>query len=368
MKSSTMEYRHLPGADIEVSAVSMGTLGFPRGKCSSDEIAALTHRALDLGVNFIDTAHAYGRGDIEAALGPVLETRRDDVAILTRGHLREPDEFREAFEGSFERLRTDFIEVFELHDVTNAETYEKVMTNGIYDMVREKVEQGKIGCVGISSHGPRELLETMITSGRFKVITVAYNLTGTKRSHGDGELLSNTGECIMPLAREHGIGITVMKPFGGGAILQKAPDGTRLTPGECLRYVLANPLVSTVSPGVNDMAQLEEAVAAGQPGPQLTDGQKAALEEKGRKWGQFFCRRCGYCLPCEKEIQIPSAMQLYEEVRAAGADAARAMLPRYEKFGVKPSECVECGVCEERCPYDLPISERMRELAAVFEV
>jgi len=366
MKSSMMEYRHLPGADIEVSAVSIGTLGFPRGKCSPEQIAAITNRALDLGVSFIDTAHAYGRGDIEAALGPVVEKRRDEVAVLTRGHLREAEEFREAFEGSFERLRTDFIDVFQLHDVTNAETYEKVMTNGIYDMVREKVEQGKIGCVGISSHGPRELLEDMIASGKFSVITVAYNLTGTKRSHGDGEQVTNTAECIMPLAREHGVGVTVMKPFGGGAILQEAPDGTRLTPGECLRYVLSNPLVSTVSPGVNDMAQLEEAVAAWQPGTCLSEQEKTALEEKGREWGQFFCRRCGYCLPCEKEIQIPNAMCLFEEVRAAGEGSANRMMPRYEKLGVKPSECIECGVCEERCPYDLPISERMMALGVAF--
>ena len=366
MHSSTMEYRPLPGTDLSVSAVSLGTLGFCRGKCSAEEMAEMTERALDRGVNFIDTAYAYGRGTVEEAIGPVIERRRDEVAVLTRGHLREPDEFREAFEGSFERLRTDTIDLFELHDVSTPDLYEKVMSNGIYDTAREAQEAGRTGAVGISSHGPGELLETIIASGRFRVVTVAYNLTGVQRSSRDGERISGTAERIIPLAYEHGVGITVMKPFGGGVILQAAPDGTRLTPAECIRYVLANPMVSTVSPGVNDREQLEAILDAWHVGESLSDRERAELERKGQAWGQYFCRRCGYCLPCEQDIDIPRMMQFYEQFRATGQSARAGLQKRFARFETPPSACIECGVCEERCPYSLPIMVRLRELAETF--
>jgi len=118
MICENMQYRRLCGTEMDVSVVSLGSIGFMRGNCAPDEIAAIANRALDLGVNLIDTAYAYQRGEIEEALGLVVEKRRDECFILTRSHMREPDQFRETMEGSFRRLRTDYIDIFQLHDVS----------------------------------------------------------------------------------------------------------------------------------------------------------------------------------------------------------------------------------------------------------
>jgi len=369
MKSDNMEYRPLPGAGWDVSAVSLGTLGFLRASCSPKETARIINLALDGGMNLLDTAFAYADGEIEKLLAPVIEKRRDEVRILTRCHFRTLDEFKPCFEAAFERLRTDHVDIFELHDVGSEEQYDKLITGGVYDCVREAAEQGRVGCVGISTHGTPELMEKMCASGLFRVITLAYNLTGTKRTHQDGEDAGDTANVVMPLARKAGMGVTVMKPFAGGTLLQTAPDGTQLTARECLRYVLAHPLVSTVSPGIESVAQLDEALAAGRPDAALSPSDIERLEEKGRLWGRHFCRRCGYCLPCEEGVDIPGVMKILEYYRGAGDDEEkqRSVASRYEALEVKASACVACGECEERCPYDLPISERMEEAAGLFE-
>ena len=368
MKSERMQYRLMRGAGIEVSAVSLGTLGYLRGNMSAAAFGRLVGHALDGGVNLIDTAYAYADGDVEKAIGPVLEKRRDEVHVLTRSHFRTADEFKKTFEGSFERLRTDYIDIFEFHDVGSREDYEKIFSNGLYDMAREAEEKGRVGCVGISTHAKRELMETICASDKFRVITLGYNLTGTKRTHHDGEDAGDTAGVIMPLAGEHGMGITVMKPFAGGTLLQPAPDGTRLTVAECLRYILANPLVGSVSPGVDSIEQLDEALEAGRPGRALTKRQLKQLEKKGSRWGLHFCRRCGYCLPCKEKIEIPAVMKLLEYHRgAADEERKKQVAKQYEGLKVKASACVECRKCEEKCPYKLPVSERMKEAAEAFE-
>jgi len=367
--TSDMEYRRLPGAELDVSAVSLGTLGFVRANLTARAIAELVNRALDGGINLMDTAYVYANGEIEKAVGPVVEKRRDEVHVLTRCHFRALDGFKETFEGSFERLRTDYIDIFELHDVGTDAEYDKLVKGGVCDFVREAVEQGRVGCVGISTHGSRALMERIITSRRFKVVTLAYNLTGTKRSHADRESVTDTADVIMPLARECGCGVTVMKPFAGGTLLQPAPDGTQLTAGECLRYVLGNPHVSTVSPGLESAEQIDEALAAGRRGAELSADALRALEDKGRLWGQHFCRRCGYCLPCKEGIEIPGVMKILEYYRGAGDDETKqkSVRERYAALKVKASACAECGECEDRCPYELPIADRMKEAARVFE-
>jgi predicted aldo/keto reductase-like oxidoreductase len=364
-----MRYAKLKGTDLEVSVVSLGSIGFMRGKLEAEGIQAIANRALDLGVNFIDTAYAYARGVVESALGPVVEKRRDEMIILTRSHMREPDEFKETMEGSFERLRTDYIDIFQLHDVTRAELYEQLMQTGIYAMLAEKVKEGRIGYASISTHGTVDLMREIVTCGKFSVITVAYNLTGSKRSQGDGEFINDTADVILPLAWEKNVGVTIMKPFGGGAVLEEAPDGTRLSPVKCLLYVLANPYVATVSPGVDSMEQLEEDLQAGQPGMGLSDEEKKELEEQGARWGQFFCRQCGYCLPCSEEIDIPKVMKALQDVRAASEtpNRAKSLKEKHQGLLAKAADCAECGDCEERCPYDLPIVERMKEAADLLE-
>lgn len=368
MLSDRMTYRALAGTELKVSAIGMGALGFQRVRLDHDEIRAVVERALDRGVNLLDTAYAYGRGYQEEAIGPVVERRRDECVILTRSHLREPEEFKESVEGSFSRLRTDHIDIFQLHDVSTEEDYEKLLANGVCEMLAEKVEEGSIGYAGVSTHGPLDLVERLITSGRFRVLTVAYNVANRKRQQGDGEDMRNTPELVFPLCHREDVGVTIMKPFGGGVLVQKAPDGTKLSPVDCLRYVLANPYVAAAAPGVENIQQLEEVLPAGEPGREMTPAQKEELEQQALQWGMYFCRKCGYCLPCTEGIEIPQVMAALETYQLATTEEQKnKALESYRQIEPKASECSECEKCQERCPYDLPIMERMKEAADIFE-
>jgi len=371
-----MEYRILGKTGLKVSVVGVGGLGFAtRGKlCTPDrkglpEIERIIDRALDLGVNIFDTAYAYAGGLSEEGLGLAMKRRRNEAVILSRTHVYQksdnPADTALSLEASLKRLQTDMIDIYQLHDISSPESFEKVVKMGIYDVLKKARKEGKIRFIGFSTHGGFELAKKMIDTEDVDVLTVSYNILSRKRSVGDTENLAETAEKLFPYAKAHDIGMTIMKPFGGSALMSENADGKSLSPLKLLRYVVQNPYIHTVTPGIDNMEQLEEDVKAGDPAYALTPGDIEELEAEAKKWGAEFCRQCGYCMPCPQEINIPAVLKgLMEWRRTKNMESfARS----YEKLDVKASACVECGVCEERCPYKLPVISMIAETASLFE-
>ncbi|NOZ63489.1 MAG: hypothetical protein GXO71_00815 [Caldiserica bacterium] len=369
-----MEYRVLGRTGLKVSVVGIGTLGFgreglfPKGEAGIKEMARVINRALDLGVNIIDTACAYGNGMAEKGVGEVMKKRRNELIVLSRTHAWQksdnPADIAVSLEESLNRLQVDTIDIYQLHDVTSPEAYRKVMEGGFYEVLRKAKKEGKVRFIGFSTHGSFEVVKKMIESGEVDVLTLAYNILHRKRVASDGEDLKVTSQKVFPLIEKFGIGLTVMKPLGGGALTLKGADGRGLSPLKLVRYVVQNQYVHTVTPGVGTISHLEELVKAGDDEYALTPEEIKQFEEEAKRWGRDLCRQCGYCLPCPQDIPIPSIMRLLTKWQQK---RDRELMKSYKDLETKASACVECRECEKRCPYDIRITGKMREARQIFE-
>jgi len=374
--NATMARRRLGRTGLEVSVIGIGTIRFG-GKITRAEGAEALGRALDLGCNFVDTAHCYAKGASESAVGDALQGRtRADVHIQTRSERRAPEQVDEDIDTSLERIRTDYLDVFQLHDVTKPEHYQKALADGLPEVLQKAKADGRIRWTGISTHGSPELICEMIRSGLFDVITIAYNLIGHKRSSSDGDDHARTREEVLPCAAEHDVGVTVMKPLGGGVLggpseeirrlLENRPPAERpsTTALSALLFAVADPRIHTVTPGVESVAEVEEDVLAGDPGCALSAEEVAMLLAEAAKWREDHCHFCGYCLPCPNGVPIPDVMRCEEYATRYGlADWARE---RYGKLRVKADACTECGECLEKCTNHLAIPERMKKAHALL--
>jgi len=359
-----MEYRTLGRTGLKVSVVGIGSIGFLRANSTEEDVDRIIDRARSGGINLLDTAYAYALGKTDKMIGKAIRKDRDRWIIIGRSHMRDPKEFAETTEETFKNLQTDVIDIFELHDITAPEVYEATKQPGsIYDVALEAKKSGRIRFIGISTHGKADMVRDMIESDRYDVITISYNAANCQRAPGDGEEMARTADELLPLAASRKMGITIMKPFGGGSLVQPrpGPDGTEilLPPLDLLKFCIANPNVASVTPGVETVEHVDVAIEAGRAGAALTQRQIAELQELASVWGTDFCRRCGYCLPCSEGINIPAAINVLEAFKNAPPQPDREA---YAKLDPKPDVCTDCGVCAERCPYSLPIPENMAEL------
>jgi len=363
-----MEYRVLGNTNLKVSVIGIGSLGFSRAKATPEEIEKVVNRALDLGINIIDTAYGYGNGEMEKAIGRVTKNRWKECIILTRSHLRTPEEFAKTINQSLQNLKVEAIDIYQMHDVTRDGEFERLMNNGVFDELKKAQKIGKVKFIGISTHAKPEDMKKMITCGEFDVITISYNLIRYQRQAADGEDISITEKEILPLAKEKGLGVTIMKPFGGGILAEKPlSGGVSISPLQALKFVVSNPYVHTTTPGIGNLRELEEDIKAGDPRISLSEEDIARLQEDAKKWGPDFCRNCGYCLPCSEDIPIPQIMRLLTNFKLGSKNEKDRVKESYESLKVKASACIECKDCEERCPYQLPISKKMKEAQEIFE-
>lgn len=370
-----MVHRRLGRTGLDVSVIGVGTITFG-GKITREEGAKVLGRALDLGCNMIDTARCYARGASELAVGDAVAGRkRENLVILTRSERRLAGEVEEDIGASLERIRTDYIDIYQIHDVSTRELYEKILAGGLPEVQARAKKEGRIRWSGISTHGSPELMCDMIRSGLFDVITFAYNLIGHKRSSGDADDHARTRAEVLPVAAEHDVGVTVMKPLGGGVLTQPSEEIRSLlvasgrerpvtTALSALLFAAGDPRIHAVTPGMSSIAEVEEDVQAGDPDRALSEKEIERLLAEAAKWREDHCHYCGYCLPCPNKVPIPDILRCEEYRRRYGLeDWARR---RYAGLSVKADACEECGECEERCPYDLPIRERLKEARDLF--
>ncbi len=358
-----MERRRLGKTGLEVAALGFGAIKLP--KISAQDAARALNRALDLGVNFVDTSRTYD--DSECKIGCALKHRRGEYILATKSHARDAAGLRQDLETSLRELQTDYVDLFQLHSVSNAAIWQQVMApGGALEEARRAQEQGLVGHVGLSAHRALPEMEQAINSGRFETIMVAY-------SPLDSE---GVGPRVLPLAGARGMGVIAMKPLAGGHLT--APDEMKAAGGRdpvvagCLRFVLSHPAVALAIPGMESAAQVEENVATVEESTRLSDRERdelfAALGrlKKSYRYGQI-CLRCGYCVPCPQGIAIPEVFRALQMTRAYGPDLKYLGRELYESLEVRASACVACEECVPKCPAGLIIPERLKEAVAEFE-
>jgi len=346
-----MQKRRLGKTELNVSIIGFGGIKLPGvDKGIATEVL---NKALDMGINFFDTATGYG--DSEIRIGEAISHRRDEFFICTKSHVNTAEEMKRDIERSLTNLKTDYLDVYLLHNLRLPEQYDTVMSKGgALSALKQAKSQGIIKHIGFSSHRYRETMKLGIESGEFEVIMVAYNIL-------NDELVD---EDVMPFAKENDMGVIVMKPLAGGALASPPEDvdfeGKITTSAtQALRFVLANDAVTLAIPGMTKVSEVIENAHIGDTFQQMSEDEKRQLIDAAEAVGKEFCRGCGYCLPCPDGIKIPVILRhLGYYTRYGLKDWARG---RYGMVEVKASECVECGECEEKCPYELSIIEKLKQ-------
>jgi len=358
-KGKELDYRVLGSTGLRVSRLGFGCIKF--SKCPEADVAAALRRALDLGINFFDTARAYGTS--EEMIGRAIASRRGEFVLATKSHGRTAQGLAADLETSLRNLRTDHVDILFLHTVSDAETYEKVMgPGGGYEAAVRAKEQGKVGHIGVSIHRDLATMRRAIESGAFEVLMAAYSPLDQE---GAGALL--------PVARQHGLGTVIMKPLSGGQLVSPpGPDGRAPSPDPvvsgALRWVISNPAADSVIPGMVSARQVEENVAAVERGP-LSEAERdevvavVASLKKSYRYGQT-CLRCGYCQPCPNGINIPAIFQAADMAREYPDNLKHMGRDLYAAQERTAADCEECGRCMEHCPAKLDIPRRLREVAA----
>lgn len=368
-----MEYRTYGKTGKQVSILSFGAMRLPQ---DDDEAVTIMQRALDLGVNLIDTAMAYGNGRSERLVGQAVKGGRDQVYISTKNLPRDftCKGWRERLEFSLSNLDTDYIDFYVLVHDTRWEVFNDKFRNPgqpIEEAMKAR-DEGLIRHFTFSSHDTPENIRKLIDTGLFEGMIVQYNL------------LDRRNEEVIAYAHEQGLGVQIMGPVGGGRLgmhselLQTVVPSVQSTAELALRFVMANPHVTTAMSGMSTMQQVEENCrTANEAGP-LTDQERAAVVEmleRNRKLAELYCTGCGYCMPCPQGVGIPQCFEAMIHHKVWGlTELARRRYRAIQRGEVKwqgqvvkaADACVECGQCEEKCPQGIPIIQQLKETHAAL--
>jgi len=332
-----MEKRRLGRTGLEVSAISFGAL--PMQRCTMEEAGPVLQAVLAAGINFIDTARAYT--DSEEKIGLHLSSRRGEFYLASKSMARDKVAMAKDIDASLAIMKTDYIDLYQVHNIKTRKDIDAVMApGGALEALKAAKQAGKIGNIGVTGHSIELLLEAVKTN-EFSTVQVPFNFIETKAR-----------EELFPLAKSLDVGIIVMKPLGGGQVTHH---------NLALRFILEHE-VSVAIPGMDAVEQISENMKALTEFQPLTPGEQETLHQDAQILGPNFCRRCGYCMPCTVGIDIPQNFIFHLQYTRYGM--TKTIPQKYAGLAVKASACINCGICEDRCPYDLPIRDRLKQVAA----
>ena len=334
-----MEYITLGKTGLRVSRMGFG--GIPIQKVNASVTHALMERLAQHGVNYIDTARGYTVS--EQFLGEALEGGlREKFVIATKSMARTKEAMARDIDISLKNLRTDYIDLYQIHNPSMAELEQVLAPGGALEALMEAKAAGKIRHLGLTAH-MAAVFERALELDWVETVMFPYNIVETQ----DEELMAK--------CREKNVGFICMKPMAGGAL-----EDARLA----LRFIRQNENVSVVIPGMYDIREIDENLSAMEDISALTSDELAKIETIRKELGTQFCRRCNYCQPCTAGISISGIFVLEGYLQRYGlGDWAQK---RYDALKKKAGDCVGCGACEKRCPYQLPIRQMLARCKQEF--
>ena len=333
-----MEYTMLGSTGLRISRMGFG--GIPIQKTDAQVTRALMEELVAHGVNYIDTARGYTVS--EAYLGEALCGLRDRFVLATKSMARTKEAMARDIETSLANLRTDHIDLYQVHNPSLKELEQVCAPGGALEALLEAKAAGRIGHIGVTAH-MAAVFERALTLPWVETVMFPYNIVETQ------------GEALMKRAHAQGVGFICMKPLAGGAL----EDATL-----AMRFIAQNPDVSVVIPGMCDVREVRQNIDAFENTAPLTQAELAQIETIRKELGTQFCRRCNYCQPCTAGISMSGIFVLEGYLNRYGlGDWAKQ---RYAAMAKKAGDCVGCGLCETRCPYQLPIREMLKRCKAEF--
>ncbi len=350
-----MQYRKLGNTGLEVSSIGLGCAQL--GSSCTEYAAKIVRRAAELGVNYFDTARGYWDSEIKLGLG--LEGRRGKVYISSKTGAKTKEETCQHIHESLKRLETDYLDNYHLHGLSEGEDLEKRLgPGGALEALIEAKEQGLIRHIGCTSHTSQALVKALERFD-FEIILVPMNIV-------EREPLRE----LIPLCIRKGVGVTIMKPVATG-----------LLPAQLALKWLLNQPISTALPGAATVEEVEENSIVGRLADfSLTVGEEERVSRLRDQLDHIRCRVCGLCEPCPQKIPIGSTLGtdvMYDHYRTMGPETFRIFpwsldrvqhgIERRRQLISTIQSCTECGECEKRCPYGLPIIKMLQNTVEPME-
>ncbi len=336
-ESGMMKRVRLGKSELMVSRVGFGGISITR--VSYEEAERCIHAAIDLGVNFIDTATGYY--DSEEKIGRAIKGRRDNLIIATKAPPSTPAEMNEAIDKSLKRLQIETIDLYQFHLVKDEETLKKSLN--LLPILEKARDQGKIQHIGVTVHGV-DFINQVIETDAFETVMIALNF-----------IVCEAAETALPNALGHDLGVIAMKPMAGGHIED---------PYLAFKYFINLENVVPIV-GIETPEQIKEVAQILEDNIPPTSQEIEEMETVRRESGNRFCRRCGYCMPCEQGVRIIPATI----IKSLGKRLPPKKLITENMAAAMQSleNCIQCRKCEDKCPYDLDVLEMLEENKAYYD-
>lgn len=380
-----MRYRELGKTGLMVSEIGLGGEWLERH--NTEEVKAVIDTCEKEGINLLDCWMS--EPNVRSNIGLALKGKRDRWMI--QGHIgsiwengqyvrsRELSKVKPAFEDLLARLQTGYVDLGMIHFIDTKEEFERVINGEFMEYVRQLKKEGKIRHIGMSTHNP-ETAEMAACQGEIEMILFSINpafdmlppVTDLEQYFAEQYEESLGGiaperERLYQLCEQNRIGITVMKGYAGGRLFhaETSPFGVALTPVQCIHYALTRPAVASILAGFDNPQHVLEAVAY----ETASDVQKdyasvlAAAPKHAFSTGQ--CTYCGHCAPCPAGIDIAMVNKLYDLACMQG-EVPGTVRAHYAQLPASAKDCIECGGCESRCPFQVPVIDRMRKMKELF--
>lgn len=328
-----MEKQKLGRTELMVAPLGFG--GIPIQRVSREDANKIIRFAVEQGLNFIDSARGYT--DSEEKIGFALQGIREKVILATKTMSRTGKNLTEDIDISLKNFKAEVIVLYQCHNVRTLEDWEQLTApGGGLEALESARQAGKIRYIGITGHRP-EILARALREYPFATVQFPYNYIEQE----------NREELFREIERQE-LGTIIMKPLAGGAIRHTGP---------ALRFLLQKGF-SVIIPGMDSVEQVRENVQRLDESFSPEDAE--LLEGEKKELGQDFCRRCEYCLPCSAGINIP--FLFLQEGYYRRYNLKDWAIDRYRTSVVKADACIDCGLCETRCPYQLPIREKLKQV------
>ncbi|QSX05421.1 aldo/keto reductase [Sedimentibacter sp. zth1] len=326
---------------LNVSKIGFG--GIPIQRLTQEQATSVIKELKNQGINFIDTANGYTVS--EGYIGNALkEVGRENFYLATKAMGYTYESMKAFIEKSLNDLGVEYIDLYQIHNCSKEEQFANVISeNGAFKALKEAKDKGLIKHVGVTSHNVT-MLEKFLEYDIIETIQFPFNIVEQQAIE------------LFQKAKAKNVAVIAMKPLAGGAI----------TDGElALKYILNSGLVTIAIPGMDSEEQVIKNASVANNLEPLTDEDNKNIERIRKELGNDFCRRCGYCMPCPQGIDIPG-MFLFEGY-ATRYNLKDWAMSRYNALKIKADACVKCGLCETKCPYELPIRKKLENVVKVMK-